>query len=452
MLSLTKVGKIKKRFPIVEFIESQGVRLNKIGDTFQGNCPFHEDQTPSLKVTPSKGLWNCFGCNKGGDVITFYQNIKNIDNRQAIDELSKVDQLSKVNTVKSKVEAVKIKTVLGDVSKLYHSSLMTNEEAKSYLKGRGLTNPDLLTKYQIGYCDGKKLSSIISGNKQIFQECRDLGLINDKGNESFYKCITFPLIALSGEIVGFYGRGIEGKRHQYSKGDRKGLFNASACENVEEIILTESIIDALSLIQLGFMNVLPMFGVNGHTPTIQSFIEKVAPKEIILFLDNDQVAKDSAKELVATYKKKQQPVSEVRLPNQIKDINEFLSNGATRQDVEQLLEQRIKHTKIKAIKEEGLIYRDQEQVLFKYDELNYRVKGPIKDQDSMKLILSAFSENSKHIDRIDLYSDRSRKGFANQIEQKCQIKASKVEEDLLNILFVLEEKPQKKTEKVVNAV
>ena len=257
MLPLTKVEKIKKRFPILEFIESQGVQLKKNGSSYIGICPFHDDKTPSLRVTPEKGLWNCFGCNKGGDVISFYQYLKGIDNKQAIQELYALSQDTSPPIKEIQQTPSSKQLSLNDISKIYHSSLMVNRDAQNYLKSRGITELEIFKKYSIGYCDGRKLSS--SGQlKEQHQQLYDLGLFNEKGNESFYKCIIIPLKNMEGQTVGLYGRSIEGKRHCYTKGNREGLFNAEACQKHSAIILTESIFDALSLIELGFMNVLPM--------------------------------------------------------------------------------------------------------------------------------------------------------------------------------------------------
>ena len=176
MLALTKVAKIKKRFPLLEFIESQGIQLKKNGTSYIGKCPFHDDDTPSLSVSPDKGLWNCFGCDKGGDVISFYQYLKGIDNKQAIAELSKLDEVKPLPVKTTELPLVPKKINLNDIAKLYHSSLMVNRDAQNYLKERGLTELEIYKKYQLGYCDGRKLSSIVQQSEQQKQQLYELGL------------------------------------------------------------------------------------------------------------------------------------------------------------------------------------------------------------------------------------------------------------------------------------
>jgi DNA primase catalytic core len=444
MLPLTKIGKIKKRFSILEFIESQGIPLKKNGTGYVCHCPFHQDSTPSLRITPEKGLWNCFGCNKGGDVITFYQYLKGIDNKQAIQELASLESSKALRILDLKQPDKPQNLNLNDISKLYHSSLMVNREAQNYLKNRGIKELEIFKKYQIGYCDGRKLNSTVVQSVEQKQQLYKLGLLNDKGNESFYKCITFPLLDTQGQVLGFYGRSIEGKRHCFTKNDRKGLFNAKACEKVDTIILAESIIDTLSLIQLGFMNVLPIYGTNGHTDSIADFLKSLDFEELVIFLDNDEAGLQATQDLAELYKQQKRTVSIAHLPDGIKDINEFLSNGAERSDLEEALENRELYFEVTPQKPEtqsGLTEQQDSQMTFQYNELTYRVKSSSKDKESMKFVLTAIKENKKHIDRVDLYSDRNRRSFASQVEAKCEIQSSKVEEDLLNILTELEELP-----------
>ena len=87
MFGLRKVDRIKRNHPIEQVIQSYGIELKQRGQSLIGLCPFHDDKTPSLSVTPEKGLFHCFGCSAGGDVITFVEKIENISNKEAIQRL-----------------------------------------------------------------------------------------------------------------------------------------------------------------------------------------------------------------------------------------------------------------------------------------------------------------------------------------------------------------------------
>ena len=87
MIEKEKIESIKRDIDLVALIESKGIPLKKNGKGYKGLCPFHEDKTPSLSVNPETNLWNCFGCDKGGDVIRFVELFDKIDFPQAVSQL-----------------------------------------------------------------------------------------------------------------------------------------------------------------------------------------------------------------------------------------------------------------------------------------------------------------------------------------------------------------------------
>lgn len=454
MFGMSKVERIKRSNPVEAFIEACGVQLKKEGSSYLGKCPFHDDKTPSLRVTPSKGLWKCFGCGKGGDVITFYEYLKGIDNKQAIAELSRNHGPETIKELKASpscqsesVEKPTSKTTLKDITRLYHSSLIALDPPQNYLKGRGLMSVESWKKYSVGYCDGSRLKKIIADDQKLQVELKSLGILNEAGNESFYKCVTFPLTNHRGEIVGIYGRSIEGDRHHYTKGKRTGLFNSGACKNGENVILVESIIDALSLIELGIMNVLPLYGVQGYTEEIDRFLMNLDLEEVVLMLDNDETGMKKMFELSELLISKGLQVSRVEIPEGLKDVNELLQAGIRDEEIETMIEKREslsqKEEKLSSLiaeeSENPLIERTKDQLVFKFEELTYRVRGHREMQNSMpKVVVCVTRENQKHIGRLDIYSDKNRRSFASSVAEKCDLQRSKVEDDLLNIIMELE--------------
>lgn len=453
MFGISKVERIKKSNPVEAFIEACGVQLKKEGSSYVGKCPFHDDKTPSLRVTPSKGLWNCFGCGKGGDVITFYEHLKGIDNKQAIAELSRNDGPEPIKAVPQVATKATSKATLKDIVRLYHSSLIALDPPQNYLKGRGLVSVEGWKKYEIGYCDGSRLKKIIGDDQELQTELKALGVLNEAGNESFYKCVTFPLTNLRGEIVGIYGRSIEGDRHHYTKGKRSGLFNAGACKKTERVILVESIIDALSLIELGVMNVLPLYGVQGYTEELDRFLMGLGLEEIVLMLDSDETGMKKMFELSELLISKGLQVSRVEIPEGLKDVNELLQAGISSEEIEALIEDRESLNKEESkpssltaeSSENPLIERTKDQLIFKFGELFYRVRGHREMQNSMpKVVVCVTRGNKKHIDRLDIYSDKNRRSFASAVAGKCDLQSSKVEDDLLNIIMELESSGEEK--------
>ena len=85
----TEIEQIKANIDLVDFVRSRGIKLKKLGNNFIGRCPFHEEENDSFTVTPSKNLWNCFGCGRAGNVIQLVQFLDNISFPEAVAKLTK---------------------------------------------------------------------------------------------------------------------------------------------------------------------------------------------------------------------------------------------------------------------------------------------------------------------------------------------------------------------------
>ncbi|MFA5112146.1 MAG: DNA primase, partial [Desulfobaccales bacterium] len=285
------IQEVKARHELAAFIESKGVKLKRTGKVFQGLCPFHDDHNPSLIVDPEKQLWSCLGACKGkgkagGDVYAFLMQLENLSFKEAHVALGgKLPEETPLD-MKGK-ERVEILTRTVDV---YHKSLLESLEAQAYLKGRGFTNPDTWRAFRIGYAAGGLTAKAES------RRLKAVGLMTATGKERFSGCITVPL--LDGEaVVGLYGRKIKGAGHYYLPGPHRGLFNAAHASKSKEIIITESILDALSFIEAGYLNVLPLYGINGLTADHLRFFEEYGTRSVILCLDSDEPGKRAAKSI-----------------------------------------------------------------------------------------------------------------------------------------------------------
>ncbi|MBF0197709.1 MAG: toprim domain-containing protein [Planctomycetes bacterium] len=288
MFGLSKVDKVKRHYDLLDTIRSKGVQLKKSGGSYIGLCPFHDDSNPSLRVTPEKGLFNCPACGIGGDIITFHEKYEKVSNKQAINDLYL--GIDEPGTIKSPDHSspaqIQESSLLKDVSRLYHKNFTANKAAQEYLIQRGISNKEIWGRFHLGYSDGGSLKNAVSSQLKIAEQLKELGLLNEKGNESFYKCLIVP-IQDGREVCGLYGRSIEGHRQMYLKGKRRGVFNGQAAKHSDSIIITESILDALSLIQIGFSNVIPIYGTNGFTDDHRKYLREQGFNEIVFCLDND---------------------------------------------------------------------------------------------------------------------------------------------------------------------
>lgn len=272
MIEKEKIETIKTTVDLKALVEAKGIKLKKNGKGFFGLCPFHADKTPSLSVNPATNLWQCFGCGAGGDVIRFVELFDQVDFKQAVKRLS--DNGFKKTARKIPVAAkpksltVKEKKLLSRVTAYYQHTFTEDRAGIDYLKNdRGITDNQSLKDFGTGYANGTLLD-ILPEDEEIIKSLKTIGILNSKGKEVFYNSVVFPLHDTQGSVVNLYGRNIDdvcNVTHLYLPGKRCGLVNRQAAKRSQTIILTESIIDALTLYDQGFKNVMPVYGVNGLT-------------------------------------------------------------------------------------------------------------------------------------------------------------------------------------------
>lgn len=146
---------------IVEVVNKY-VPLKRAGSNFSGCCPFHNEKTPSFIVSPTKQIFKCFGCGKGGNVFTFMQEIEKIDFRDAVKELAKMQNidLGKYDTsIKKQVadsdEKGKLKRLHTLAQQFFSEQLQASTEALTYLQEKRKLTPELIQRFQIGYAPDK---------------------------------------------------------------------------------------------------------------------------------------------------------------------------------------------------------------------------------------------------------------------------------------------------------
>jgi len=471
-----EVDDIKRKVDIVELFESFGVKLSGKDGNYTGLCPFHEDHTPSLSVDREQGLFNCFSgkCKAKGSVVDAVMNFKNTDFKGAMSYLKGFKPVVVRPSVSvpaiperkkpEPVEAIDLKVISG----YYHKQLFDHSEALEYLRKRGLANPALYERFQIGYSDGS-LNQVIGESQR--QALTEAGIFSEKGKEHFLNCLVFPIMDENQNVVSFYGRDIDdssGFKHRYLKGPHKGVFNRKASKVYDEIILAECIIDALSLIETGFENVQAVYGTNGFMDEHLEILKTDRVKTVVIALDNDeggQKASEALKERLISEGFRVKIISPFNgLVPEVKDWNEVLTTGATdgkfdREEFRITLKALIEQTAIFE-KEDELtggrvpfnVREEKGQYYFTYSDsvtpITYRLTG-VKEMfaNSLKVTVKAESNNDYFIDTVDFYLYRSRSNFAAHLSSQFGMELKRIEKDLLNILEYLEKRKDEKLEK-----
>jgi len=305
----SEIARIKKSTDLPALARSQGVVLTRMGKDLAGKCPFHEDDTPSLKLTEkSEGwLYHCFGCGRGGDCYTFVMETEGVTFPVAHEMLSngyvsgdqEVSRLLACPVTADMDET----TMLMRVAEYYHQILLNSEVALEYLKKREIYNEEVIRKFKIGFCDrslGRKIPSKTTAEGAMIREkLTSLGILRQgSGHEHFRGSLIIPIISEDGEVTELYGRKINSNlrsgtpHHLYLPGPHKGIWNPE-CLSSPEIILCESLIDALTWVCNGFPNVTSTYGAGGLTDEMIEAFKAHNTKTIYLSQDADE-AGDSA--------------------------------------------------------------------------------------------------------------------------------------------------------------
>lgn len=317
-------NEIKKRIDLVEYLASHGIELRPVGASgeYRGRCPFHEEREPSFQVNRHKGLWHCFGCGAGGDIISFVRRREGVGFREALALLSATPEMPRGCIRKS-------------VADYWHKCLAGSPSALAYLKRRGIHFPEIITRYGIGFAPGRtRTRDHLLAEGFGREEIEAKGLANHRGLDSFFGRVTFPLVE-DGKAVNIYGRSLSDHyRHMYLPGRRDVVFNLENSKG-EEVVVTESIIDALSLIALGFENAVSV--LSAHLTGRQAELLAARFSRIAIVFDGDPAGESGAVSAAATLGERGAQTHIVRLPTG-EDINSLLTQGTGRQDIQNFLE------------------------------------------------------------------------------------------------------------------
>lgn len=218
-------------------------------------------------VTAAKNLWHCFGCQIGGGPIDWVIKSRGVSFRHAVELLKDDPSLAagqagevKRTTVRALPAPVAFdaddRALLNQTIDYYHQRLLATTEAVAYLKARGLAHPELIATFKLGVADrtlGLRLpEKTRKAGADIRARLQKVGLIRESGHEHFNGSLVIPVFDKAGNVVEVYGRKLLDNlragtpKHQYLPGPHAGVFNRAALSASREIILAESLIDALT--------------------------------------------------------------------------------------------------------------------------------------------------------------------------------------------------------------
>lgn len=311
MIPKETIDKIFEAAIIEDVVGSYLADLKKKGTNYWACCPFHNEKTPSFSVSPTKGIYKCFGCGEGGNSVNFVMKLGGFSYPEALRELAKKYNIE-VEEEKLSPEQIDrenkrdgIYVISSYANKFFQNQLWETEEGKligiSYFKQRGFSE-EIIKKFQLGYSPKLKNAltqqAINDSYQQEFLEESGLSFFNETSNaDRFKERVIFPIHNYSGKVLGFGGRSLDPKnKAKYLNSPESAIyhkskvlyglyFSKSAIGREDNCYIVEGYTDVVSMHQAGIENVVSASGTALSSEQI-NLIGRLT-KNITLLFDGD---------------------------------------------------------------------------------------------------------------------------------------------------------------------
>ena len=293
----------------IEEVVSDFVSLKKRGANLIGNCPFHDEKTPSFTVSPSKGIYKCFGCGKGGNPVNFIMDHEKLDYVDALKHIAKKYhiEIQEKELTPEQIASSDLRENLYVVSSFandfFQKQLHETEEGKtiglSYFKERSVSL-EMIKKFQLGYnpdsWDSFTKVALSKKYKQSYLEKSGLSIFKEqKSFDRFKGRVMFPIHSISGRILGFGGRTLknDAKTAKYINSPESDIYHKRkvlyglylgklAIQKADNCYLVEGYTDVISMHESGIENVVATSGTALSAEQIK-LIRRFTKNATILF-------------------------------------------------------------------------------------------------------------------------------------------------------------------------
>ena len=519
-----EIERLKAEVSVERLVEASGIELKRGGKDMLGRCPFHEDDTASLVVTPGKNLWHCFGCGVGGGPIDWVMKRRGVSFRHAVELLREgivplAADGAVLNNPRLRALPAPVtfdaddQALLNQTAAYYHERLLATTEAQAYLAARGLAHPELIAHFKLGVADrtlGLRLpEKTRKAGANIRARLQKIGLYRESGHEHFNGSLIVPVFDEAGRVVEVYGRKLLDNlragtpKHMYlpaREGRTRGVFNIEALAASNEIILCESLLDALTFWCAGFRNVTSAYGIEGFTDEHVEAFKHHGTERVLIAYDRDDAGERGAAKVAETLLAQGIECFRIQFPKGM-DANDYalkvqpagkslgllirkavwLGKGAAPEPTTTTAAKEESaaptteplHTSAAiplaaapvvaaepeaeplpaspmptAAREPGLEVKDREhgrEVTLSLGEgkaaRRYRVRGLAKNLavDVLKVNLMVSAADAFHVDTLDLYSAKARTHYVAQAAQETAVAEPVLKADLGRVLLALEQ-------------
>jgi DNA primase catalytic core len=480
------IRQIKQTIDLKSLIERQGLTVTRQGKDYACHCPFHQDDTPSLIISPKSNLYHCFGCGAAGSVIDWVMNTQKVSFRHAMELLKNETPLTTVKPQVKRSSAPKMaamvesdmddQQLMRDTIDYYHQTLLNSPEALKYLEQRGLNSPELIKHFRLGYANrslGYRLPSRDSqAGKTVRAQLQSIGLLRESGHEHFNGSIVVPVIN-QGEVLEVYGRKVIQKlrkgtpKHLYLPGPHLGVWNLEAFKSNNALILCESLFDAMTFWVHGYHNVTTSYGTEGFTDPLLAAFQQHDIERVYIAYDRDDAGNLAAEKVAEQLAKCGIEVMRLLFPQGM-DANEMaLESSDAKSAFARVIQQAewmagSRQLEDKTVVGSESVETDEAQpakpaqpaphklieaevsdneIKVSLGDRFYRVRGFKKNTsyEQMKINLLAMRGDNQHIDQFDLYSARHRAAFIKQASVELGLAADVLKKDLGQLLLKLEQ-------------
>ena len=308
MIDRETVDRIIETAEITDVIQDF-VNLKKRGTNYLGLCPFHNEKTPSFTVSPSRGIFKCFGCGKGGNAVNFIMEHEHLSYPEALRYLANKYNIEirekelTAEEVEEKNVRDSLQIVTNFAAKHFLENLKNSQEGRSvglsYLKERSIRE-DMIDKFQLGYSldqwESFTQAALKKGFKQEYLENTGLTIVKEnKRYDRFRGRIMFPIHSLSGNVIGFGGRTMkkDEKTAKYINSPESEIYHKSnilygiyhakkAITKNEKCYMVEGYTDVIALHQKGIENVVASSGTSLTENQIR-LVKRFTPNITIIF-------------------------------------------------------------------------------------------------------------------------------------------------------------------------
>lgn len=495
LLQNDEITQLKRQIGIYDLALAEGLKLTRVSPgTYRSLCVFHTEKTPSLTFFTKTNTYKCFGCGRGGDVVNWVKDRRGLTTGEAIGILramsptfpfkattatykngghmkngnenhggpppnseSAAPGASTPDTAESNsVAAIRLDPEHQKALRLYieycHRDLKAQQVPIDYLvQKRQITQGEIIDAHLVGWVSGTAAAKL-SGEKEIARALLKLGVLKYDGEklvERFQGCLIFPSINASGVITDITARRVtgQGKTHDLLPGGHVGFFNSRVVGVVPEIIVVESPIDALSVMALGYRNVISAFGANGFTDTMREALISSGTEKLYVAFDADGAGNRGAEKIVEKLRGSAVQIYRVELPEG-QDPNDFIRKESTAQALfkDILLNSSLLYSfsverEKESAKAENFKYsKTPDGDEFDFTSRKYLARGleDNKNAAALKVFLRVMKDAHFHHDNFDLYTAKSVDFFTRKASDKLRIDERILRADLDMLTLRLE--------------